>query len=63
MNAAALRIGDHVVLNSGGPIMIVESVFPDIAVCAWDFQKSAFPICCLTLYYKSKRHLRLVRSE
>lgn len=34
-----LKIGDQVVLNSGGPVMTVEKVDGDRVICSWDAGK------------------------
>ncbi len=34
-----LKIGDQVILNSGGPVMTIERVDGDLVTCNWDAGK------------------------
>ena len=47
-----LKVGDVVILNSGGPNMLVKSIKKDKATCVWvreeKLDKCKFPIVCLT---------------
>ena len=46
IKARRVKIGDQVVLNSGGPVMEVRSIRPDgMLECTWDMQHDFNPVC------------------
>ncbi|MCH6552293.1 MAG: hypothetical protein IH804_09825 [Planctomycetes bacterium] len=54
-----IKVGDDVVLNSGGPVMVVRSILPDGTLeCTWDTQPGPtmhlhdYPAVCV---YKIRR--------
>lgn len=61
----ALKVGDVVILNSGGPYMTITFI-PDCsrsATCKWiadgEEQRAEFPLPCLTLFTRSTPSISL----
>ena len=54
MTDTDLRKGDIVILNSGGPSMLIERIDGDKATCSWPrsdgmMAREVIPVECLTL--------------
>ena len=56
-NSRLFKIGDVVVLKSGGSAMVVTAIECDLATCDWFFEcrhfSQRFPASCLVFYYTS----------